>query len=435
MRSCNPSSIPLLNLRPIHGVGNFGANNDLTSTAANVHLVVLSVFSGDPKKGQATSPWQWANVQLQKVVNAGHIFMLNDLFRLARLHWPDPGFTACINSEILALQQGTMHAAEFLSLFEAKVLEYEDGASNIMPKRDQATHFLFASVTRGACMLGFRRENADAQTRQCEHWIACAGEWQIEHPINRCSEWIRISSVKHTCPWCYNCSLGGHFADDCVNTRVSPNQVAVSSIAQFFDIGPSGREADNVLKLESDNQQVHPLAAPSQLETLGCSRGDLSPSVVSDAGPLHTPFGGPRALLAATVGVKSKEGIKHFVDVGAVSLLKEQKLADGIPSASCTEPRIMQVKNVLLWTTPSGCTLQCLLDSGAEIDVIDSHVVRAESSFVLSSLVAPLHLCLGTGNATNLSSSRAIMLSTPSSDMNDLKTILQQLLQARLSDT
>ncbi|SCV73506.1 BQ2448_7432 [Microbotryum intermedium] len=109
----------------------------------------------------------------------------------------------------------------------------------------------------------------------------------------------------------------------------------------------------------------------------------------------------PQALLAATAGVKSKEGPKHFVEVGTVSLLEEQKLADGIPSASCTEPRIMQVKNILLWTTPSGHTLRCLLEFGAKIDIIDSRVVKAESAFFLLSLVAPLNLRLGTGNATD----------------------------------
>lgn len=52
-------------------------------------------------------------------------------------------------------------------------------------------------------------------------------------------------------------------------------------------------------------------------------------------------------------------------------------------------------KNVLLWTLPSGRTLHCLLDTGAELDLLDSTVVR-EESLPLYQLVAALVLCLGT---------------------------------------
>ncbi|SCZ93290.1 BZ3500_MvSof-1268-A1-R1_Chr6-2g08586 [Microbotryum saponariae] len=492
----------------ILGVGKFGANDDLASAAPDVHLLVLSVFSTEPGKGQETSAADWADAQFRRAINAARVLTLNDLFRLARHRWPDPGFAARVDAELTALRQGIRHAMEFLSLFEAKVLEYEDDGANIMTERDQAARFLRAlnpaaqqlchtqighrdpffhtsgvfsaglhptleELSRWASAVGRqplgvsrtvraarsppRTENADQHTRQRERWVARAIEWQGDHPAHQRSEWVRISSAKRTCPAtlrCYNCGLGGHFADDCKNTRVSPNQVVVASIAQYFDIGPSGHEADEVVKLESDDQPVRPLVASSHLGTLEGSRGDLVSSfrallieclsspldqqardetrdapvvrtprtakatgrgariershrrrssfVASDAGPPPTSFGGPRALLASTVGIPSDKELEHFVDVGAISLLEEQKLADEPPSATGNaEPRILRVKNVLLWTTPSGRTLRCLLDSGAEIDVIDSRIVKAESSFVLSSLMAPLHLRLGTGDATD----------------------------------
>lgn len=68
--------------------------------------------------------------------------------------------------------------------------------------------------------------------------------------------------------------------------------------------------------------------------------------------------------------------------------------------ASGPEPRIARQKNVLIWRLPSGRTLRCLLDSGAELDMLDAQVVQSEA-WPLHRLLAPLHLRLGTAGKSD----------------------------------
>jgi hypothetical protein len=70
------------------------------------------------------------------------------------------------------------------------------------------------------------------------------------------------------------------------------------------------------------------------------------------------------------------------------SLLEDSNSQIGV---NAFEPRIAHQKNVLIWRLPSGRSLRCLLDSGAELDLLDAKIVQDES-LPLRRLLAPLHL-------------------------------------------
>jgi hypothetical protein len=79
------------------------------------------------------------------------------------------------------------------------------------------------------------------------------------------------------------------------------------------------------------------------------------------------------------------------------SLLEDSDSQIGVDAF---EPRIARQNNVLIWCLPSGRSLRCLLDSGAELDLLDAKIVQDES-LPLRHLLAPLHLRLGTTGKTD----------------------------------
>jgi hypothetical protein len=79
------------------------------------------------------------------------------------------------------------------------------------------------------------------------------------------------------------------------------------------------------------------------------------------------------------------------------SLLEDSDSQIGVDAF---EPWIACQKNVLIWCLPSGRSLRCLLDSGAELDLLDAKIVQDEA-LPLRRLLAPLHLRLGTTGKTD----------------------------------
>jgi hypothetical protein len=62
------------------------------------------------------------------------------------------------------------------------------------------------------------------------------------------------------------------------------------------------------------------------------------------------------------------------------SLLEDSDLQIGVDAF---KPQIARQKNVLIWRLPSGRSLRCLLDSGAELNLLDSSVVARGDPGVL----------------------------------------------------
>jgi hypothetical protein len=85
------------------------------------------------------------------------------------------------------------------------------------------------------------------------------------------------------------------------------------------------------------------------------------------------------------------------VNLGAdFSLLEDTNLQIVVDAS---EPQITCQNNVLIWCLPSGQFLRCLLNLGAELDLLDAKIVQ-EESLILRHLLTPLHLQLGTTGKT-----------------------------------
>lgn len=84
----------------------------------------------------------------------------------------------------------------------------------------------------------------------------------------------------------------------------------------------------------------------------------------------------------------------------AVAAARLAALGADFSFLEAAEPRVARQKNVLIWCLPTGRTLRCLLDSGAELDLLDSSLALAEG-FPRRRLQDPLHLHLGTAGKTD----------------------------------